>query len=244
MQAVAQALVRRGHEVVWITSANQEARVKASGSIFVPTQDLAVVDEKLLAADPKSLEDASDALFTGRLSAQVADLRRVLANFPADCLVNDALPQGVAALYDLGEVPFWATLGVVPMYLPIRSSEDTDKNPQFLPKSTLGTILSHPEIFLPCLNQQRAILNLNSLDESDVLNYSPFLHIQASCASLEFQDPAFPRQLSPLPEYVGPLVTAGIYEPRFPYPSWWSDVENSSCVIGMFPKVDFAIMRY
>lgn len=95
MQAVAQALVQRGHEVVWLASPDQQARVEASGARFVATDAVARVDAAVReATEPATLAECAELLFGGRLAAQVADLRRVLRRFAADCLVNDALPQG------------------------------------------------------------------------------------------------------------------------------------------------------
>lgn len=226
MQAVARALVDRGHEVVWLTSAAQESRVRASGAKFVATQEVAVVDAVLLAANPNDPTGAANILFGGRVTAQVADLRSVLTDFSADCLLNDALPQGAAALYELGEVPFYATLGVIPMYLP----QDPSKDTEHVPTSILGMLLSHPLMVLPCINSQRAELGLCPLKPSATVHYSPFLHIQASCATLEFQDPAQPRQSLPQLYYVGPLVSVSGASLR---PSWWADVDCASCVIGI-----------
>lgn len=99
MQAVAKALVDRGHEVVWLTSPAQEARVRASGARFVATKETDRVDKVLQGADPKTLEEIVDVFFGGRLAAQVADIREVLAGgFVPDVLVNDALPFGAAVL--------------------------------------------------------------------------------------------------------------------------------------------------
>ena len=104
MQAVAKALVDRGHEVVWLTSPAQEGRVRASGARFVATEEIDCVDKVLqnLSVDPTTLEEIVEVFFGGRLKAQVADLRAVLAGgFRPDVLVNDALPFGAAVLWVL-----------------------------------------------------------------------------------------------------------------------------------------------
>src|SRR5688572_27867171 len=48
MQAVAQSLIRRGHQVVWLASADNEVRVRAVGATFVATEAIAIVDEPLI----------------------------------------------------------------------------------------------------------------------------------------------------------------------------------------------------
>ncbi|KAK8120573.1 hypothetical protein PG999_004693 [Apiospora kogelbergensis] len=208
MQAVAQALVQRGHEVVWLASPDQKARVEASGARFVPTEEVVKVDTILKTTEPTTLEGCVDVLFGGRLTAQVADLRRVLASYSPDCLLNDALPQGAAALYDLGEVPMFATLGVVPLYLPDAG--------EHAPTSALGTLMTQHSWTLPVINPQREALGLKPLSEPDVVQYSTQLHIQASCPSLEYHQPM------PQTQYVGPLVSQQTKAPELPV--WWDDV--------------------
>ncbi|KAK8017969.1 hypothetical protein PG991_007159 [Apiospora marii] len=209
MQAVAQALVQRGHEVVWLASPDQQARVEASGAQFVATDEVAKADTVVKTTEPTTLEGCAELLFGyGRLAAQVADLRRVLASYAPDCLVNDALPQGAAALYELGEVPFFATLGVVPLYLPGAG--------EHAPTSALGTLMTQHSWTLPVINPQREALGLRPLAESDVVQYSAQLHIQASCPSLEYHQPM------PQTHYVGPLVSQPTQASDLP--GWWNDV--------------------
>lgn len=220
-QAIAKELVDRGHRVIWITAAAQEARVLASGAEFIATKEVALCDDKLQSSNPTNMDEIVDALLGGRLLAQVADLRRVLKekNVKVDCLLHDALAQGAAALFELGEVPIWATIGVIPMYTPNSSPKST---------SALGTLLSTPEIVLGCINEQRQQLNLPSLPPGDKnsLHYSPFLHLQASCPSLEFD-----HNLPETTHFVGPLVTPQNHS--VPEQLWWSDVEFSSCVVAV-----------
>jgi UDP:flavonoid glycosyltransferase YjiC (YdhE family) len=59
MQAVAKALMDRGHEVVWLTSPAQEARVRVTGARFVATSEIDCADEVLkeaMANPPSTLE--------------------------------------------------------------------------------------------------------------------------------------------------------------------------------------------
>lgn len=98
MQAVAKALVERGHEVVWLASPDQEARAKASGARFVATTEIHQHDKAFQSSDPQTLEEIIEVFVDGRLTSQVADFRRVLKNFEPDLLLIDALPYGAAAL--------------------------------------------------------------------------------------------------------------------------------------------------
>lgn len=226
MQAVAKALVDRGHKVVWMTHTDQESRVVASGAEFIPTSEIAAVDARLRdvnAPQPTTMDETVEFLFGGRVTAQVADLRMALAyakrllGANVDCLLHDAMPHGAAAIHELGEVSVLATLGVVPMWT---TEEEA--------RTALGMILSKPEIVLPCLNRQRAQLGLKALGPDDDLHYSPFLHIQASCPDLEY------GRTLPNTHFVGPLVTQK--DPQkvsHDAPTWWADVEEHPCVIGI-----------
>src|ERR1700712_4860878 len=91
MQAVAQALVARGHEVVWLTSADNEARVRMTGAIFVANKEIARVDAPLMRENETGLLDRMYDRHESRLLAQVADYRSILAEFPVDALLVDVL---------------------------------------------------------------------------------------------------------------------------------------------------------
>ncbi|TLS20860.1 uncharacterized protein PpBr36_10872 [Pyricularia pennisetigena] len=221
MQAVAKALVQRGHRVIWLTSPSQSWRVMASGAEVAQTEALLEWDERLLAAQPASLPDLADVLFGGRVDAVVADIRRVLKDKGdprIDCLVNDAMPYGAKAMFDLGAVGAWATLGVVPMY--------TDRS---RPLSALGMLLTTPALALPVVNRQRSALGLPDQTPEEPFNYSPLLHIQASCEELEFGV----RDLLPSAHFVGPLVSSPAGAGSAGLPCWWSDVESHECVVGI-----------
>lgn len=225
-QAVAKMLIERGHEVRWLCHPSQEQRVVASGATFIPTIEIALVDAKLMTALPASMVITVDNLFGGRVLAQVSDFRRVLKDYQPDCLLNDVLPYGASAVWELGEVPYYATLGVIPMYLPKTVADESTLTPK------LGDILSHPQLMLPCLNEQREQLGLKKLESSNTLNYSPLLHIQASCPSLEFQKVGEKNLQVPQVHYVGPLVTAGSGAAAA-LPEWWDEVETATRVIGI-----------
>lgn len=109
--------------------------------------------------------------------------------------------------HELGEIPAYATLGVVPMYFR-----------EHAPKSTLGMLLSQPEIIVGCLNVQRADLGLGPIEPSQLLQYSPRLHIQASSPELEYEQALHPT------EYVGPLISP-LNGTSSALPGWWGEVE-------------------
>lgn len=109
--------------------------------------------------------------------------------------------------HELGEIPAYATVGVVPMYFR-----------EHAPKSTLGTLLSQPEIIVGCLNSQRTDLGLGPIEPSQLLQYSPRLHIQASSPELEYEQALHPT------EYVGPLISP-LNSTSAALPEWWGEVD-------------------
>lgn len=245
MQAVAQELVRRGHDVVWLTSARNEALVRMTGAAFVPTEAIAVVDAPLMAENETGLLDGIYSRLVSRVIAQVSDYRRVLVDFAAEVLFVDVLPHGARALYELGEIPVYATLGVIPMYMSCWGAPQavSGKAP---PSSTLGLLWNHlhhlfsqwillPLHLRPVINNQRRALGLGNLpygEPMESFKYSPFLHIQASSPSLEFnQRPKHPQQRIHT-HHVGPLVTSVVTTPK-QLPPWWDEAVNHPRVVGI-----------
>ncbi|KAJ6441125.1 putative UDP-glucosyltransferase yojK [Purpureocillium lavendulum] len=245
MQAVAQALVSRGHDVVWLTSADNEARVRATGAAFVATRALASLDAPLMRRDATGLFEPPDVQLAGRLEAQAADYRAVLAGFRADVLLLDVFPHGARALCELGEVPVYATLGVIPLYASTATSPlpASGRAPPASWVAVAANAVLHalrrwvvlPWRVAPVVNRQRASLSLGGLqfaEPSEFLAYSPHLHIQASSPRLEF----FQTPNSPLHQrntaYVGPLVTKPTTETSN-LPSWWPEVVSHGRVIGV-----------
>ncbi|KFA54090.1 hypothetical protein S40293_05540 [Stachybotrys chartarum IBT 40293] len=245
MQAIAQELVARDHEVVWLTSAVHQVSVEATGATFVPTTQVALIDEPLAKEGATGLLDGQYSRQEGRLLAQVEDYRGILKGFEADVLLVDVFPYGAKALWELGEIPAYATLGVIPMYTSNARSPPavSGKSP---PKSLLGTISNLvqqlvkrlvvlPLQLKPILDRQRRGLGLKALPwfapEEDYI-YSPLLHIQASSLALEFgQDRKVKSGAMPT-VFVGPLVApANQRLPRLP--PWWNVLFEWRPVVGI-----------
>lgn len=243
MQAAAQALVSRGHHVVWLTSADNEARVRLTGAHFVPTTAIAAVDAPLMRRHETGLLDGDWTRHRGRLLAQVNEYRSVLDDFEADVLLVDVLPHGARALFELGEVPVYATLGVIPMYSSAWNAPHAMSGRQ-PPTTWFGMLvnwLRHvyvrwivlPWSLRPVLNYQRSVLGLGRLPYGQPLEaftYSRFLHIQASSPTLEFgMKPAYIEKVS----YVGPLVAQLKSPSTQNLPDWWERAVAHPRVIGI-----------
>ncbi|PNY25255.1 4'-demethylrebeccamycin synthase [Tolypocladium capitatum] len=246
MQAVAQALVARGHDVVWLTSADNEARVRATGAAFVATQAIASVDAPLMRENATGLFGTRHVQLEQRMDAQVADYRAVLQGFRPDALLVDVLPHGARALHELGEIPVYATLGVIPLYgstanAPLPGSGECPPTSWF---SLLVNAMRHalnrwavfPLLLRPAINRQRVSLGLRGLpcrEPPEYFAYSPHLHVQASSRTLEFSQDAGSQQHRQHTTYVGPLVTRPAATTSEDLPSWWSEVLSHERVIGI-----------
>ncbi|KAL3595265.1 hypothetical protein FPOAC2_09590 [Fusarium poae] len=246
MQAVAQSLIRRGHQVVWLTSADNEVRVRAVGATFVATEAIAIVDEPLIKNNETGILDKMYNRLEIRLLAQVSDYRRVLrGGFKPDLLLVDVMPYGARALYDLGEIPAYVTLGVIPMYMSswgapqAVSGESPSTSLLWLIWNYLHHLISQwillPYLLRPVINAQRQVLGLENLpfgEPIESFTYSPFLHIQASSPSLEFKLLPKPDEQRKNTEFVGPTVTQ-IQTDYVQLPPQWDEIVAHPRVVGI-----------
>ncbi|KAI6780783.1 uncharacterized protein J7T54_001091 [Emericellopsis cladophorae] len=248
MFAVAQAIVRKGHNVHWLTSpshAKRTAQVPVDvRPEFHATKHIYSIDQPLEKKGETGLLDGDYSRLQGRLLAQVEDYRRVLREIgDIDVLVVDVMPYGAQAMYELGEIPRWVSLGVIPMYT---SGMDAPLavSGQAPPTSYLGHCvnalqqwtqqnLTLPYSLAPVANTQRRQLGLADLPRGQPLEsywYSPFLHIQASSSALEFdQRPANKTRV----EFVGPLFAQGSVENANHVPLAWDEIVAHPRVIGI-----------
>ncbi|KAF5249595.1 hypothetical protein FANTH_5102 [Fusarium anthophilum] len=245
MQAVAQSLIRRSHQVAWLTSASNEARVLAVGATFVPTSAIAIIDEPLIASNETGILDKEYSRLQIRLLAQVTDYRRVLRDFKADVLLVDVMPYGARALSELGEIPVYATLGVIPMYMSSWGAPQavSGEGPA---TSWVGLIWNHiihlvsqwillPLLLRPIINAQRRELGLKNLPYGEPIEsftYSPYLHIQASSPSLEFKLLPKPPQQREHTKFVGPVVTQ-VPTSLAQLPPEWDEIVAHPRVVGI-----------
>lgn len=248
-QGIAKALVSRGHDVTWLVSKENEHLVAASGATFFATHDIASADARLKARNPQTMLGNALERINGRLMDEVADYRRILAKFQPDCVVAGLLPLGARALFELGEIPTYATIGGIAM------GYTADGCPQWSsgrtpPSSNLSIILHrlrhrlnewliYPIVLGPSINAQRRKLGLPRLPlglPMEQYTYSPLLNLQASCPRLEYHDIDATDDPSPYMkvQYVGLLATASdqVQVQDDDLPSWWPDVVNHPCVVG------------
>jgi UDP:flavonoid glycosyltransferase YjiC (YdhE family) len=244
MQPVAKALVEHGHDVVWLARPDHESFVRSTGATFIPTREVTAVDAFIEKENPKHPFETYRLLFRNRMLAQVADYRRALKDFPANCLLVDVYPQGAKALYELGEIPVYATLGITPIYtMGARFPQAKSGKPP--PTTMLGVLVNRFRHFLnrwvffplllgPIFNEQRQKIGLPNLKwgrTSWYYSQSEFAHIQASSPEIEYLGEPNSQQPSPNTNYCGPLYLSTKETAKLP--EWWSKVTSHPCVVAV-----------
>lgn len=242
MQAVAHALVARGHSVRWLTYPSSLRHISPTAATPIPTSSLTDLDDPLIATNNTGLLDGDYTHLEGRVLSQVEDYRRALQGFDADVFLVDVWPHGVRALRELGEGPIWATLGVIPMYtgnwdgpFAVSGEEPPVGWLAWLwngMKQTVRRFLVLPWMLKSIIDKQRRDLGLPPLSYGEAVElfwYSPHLHIQASSPTLEFQQK--PQSVQGV-EFVGPLVMP-VKTQTDQLPEWWPRVVAHPRVIGI-----------
>ncbi|KIH89355.1 hypothetical protein SPBR_07010 [Sporothrix brasiliensis 5110] len=121
-QPVVCELVRRGHDVVWMTGPVYEARVRQTGARFVPMSPDALIDDEHIhvihgKVTLAKVADYLRRLFLDRIPAQVRDYEGVAAaadGFVPDVLVVDFCTYAARCYMDRAGLPY-ATLGINPL---------------------------------------------------------------------------------------------------------------------------------
>jgi UDP:flavonoid glycosyltransferase YjiC (YdhE family) len=235
---IAARLVERGHDVVWYAGAAFHDRIAATGARPVPYREaLDFSGGDLFDHFPhyagrggvRVIGEAFAEIFVGFAPQRVADLRRVLADAPADAMLCDGLMYGVGMLSELGGPP-WATFGDGPLGYP---EPDTPPfGPGLLPmagpvgrlRNRLVAASARRLIFRGAQrSHDRIRADLGLPPAGDVLDagFSPYLHLQASTPAFEYPR----RALPPHVHWVGALRPDPAPWER---PAWWAEVTSAS----------------
>ncbi|KAK4168235.1 glycosyl transferase [Cladorrhinum sp. PSN259] len=237
MQPICRELIRRGHQVVWLTGCEFEAKVTLTGANFrASSRESATYNT---AAPPTDVDEGGSLasvvavlrrLLLDRVPAQVHDYQEALADFPADILLVDLAAYGAHCLRDLTGIPF-ATLGINPLV-----TADAEIPPWGFgkqpPTTFLGrwvnkslhaaaAVLLYPKL-TRILNEKRTTLGLQPLPSNTAFldaARSDILHIMPTTPSFEFPR----RNLHPSVTFVGPLLP--IWEDEnWIAPDWWGEL--------------------
>ena len=236
---IARTLAARGHQVWWYTGQQFRSAIEATGAHHVPTQAAATNNDQAFFPSLPKLSGLASAnwgikrAFIDPIRCQVADLQRILAEFPADVLINDQVFLGAEAVYALGGPP-WATLGISALTL---SSRDTAPfNTTLLPNaSILGRLrnrLLNALLYRVALrdaanhlNYVRWSIGIAPLRRSMLELLSPFLYMHSSTPAFEYPRSDLPPQV----HFIGPLLPDP--PPDFVPPAWWSDLHDGKPVV-------------
>ena len=224
---IARALVARGHRVRWYTGARYAAAVAATGAVHVPvTTEREMRGPQGVGTGLAHIRWGLKHIFIDPMPEQVADLRRIVAEQPADALVADISLLGAGALYELGG-PAWVSVGITPLPLP---SKDTAPFGLGLPpgRSPAGrlrnralNVIGERVLLRDVRAHDRAVrarIGLPPRPGALMASISPSLHLQNRVAEFEYPRRDLPRQV----HFVGALADTGT---GGDLPSWWPEMQ-------------------
>jgi UDP:flavonoid glycosyltransferase YjiC (YdhE family) len=237
---LATELSARGHQVLWHTGEEFATRVARTGARFTTLVDTPDFTRIPVVPDPDARGMAAGVslirrLFVDRVRGQVADYRRILADFPADLLIADMCSFGADTLHAAGGPPY-ATVGINPLVTldPEIPRFGTGKPPATTPAQRWANRLDHwlaRRMFLPKVT---ALLNAARVDcgapplpagvQFSDRQRSPFLHLMPTTPAFEYPRAHLETQV----QFIGPLLPATPSD--FTPPSWWAELAGRRVV--------------
>ncbi len=240
---VAARLVQRGHDVVWYAGSAYRTSIERTGARFAPIVDAvdysgrSPVDafpELGPLSGPKMIKAMFRLVFLGQVPAQVRDLSRILATYPADVIVADPNFMAAGLVEELGGPPY-VDLNISMLGL---ASRDTPPfGPGLLPmagplgrvRDRAGYTLARSVMFAPTNRQYGEIRRDLRLppDPRHVMDTvgSRHLLVQPTVPSFEYPRSDLPAGV----RFVGPLVPDR--GPDWEPPPWWDELSNGRPVV-------------
>ncbi len=245
--ALARRLVAEDHAVTFYTTAHYQRQVEGAGATFVPfarqddAHDLMVVNPERESSSRRGARGVKDDLrriFIGPLPGQYQGLRRILAAFPADCIVVDTMFFGALplALGPPAARPALACVGVMPY---ASSSRDTAPFGTALQPGT-GPLHRVRNRSLNWLTEHVALADIQRfarqrLAETGTAGFPGyFIDLQPKVVDAYFQAtvPGFEYPRSDLARsvrFVGPILAPPSL--AFRPPPWWDELEQGRPVV-------------
>jgi MGT family glycosyltransferase len=238
LRPVARELITRGHRVRWYAGAAFAAAVRATGAELVPMNPAIDRDGRPLDEVYPSRARLSGLnkirwdmkhLFIEPAIEQVAQLRRVLRDEPADIIVADPGVYGAGPLSELEGLP-WVSVGITPLTVPSRDLPPF--GPGLLPHSSpvgrirdrvLRTVTNRMLRDVVVYRERvRSQLGLDPSTQDLMTGFlSPHLHLQAGVPGLEYPRTDLPATV----HFIGALSDPG---DQAPDPAIWPQIEQSS----------------
>jgi UDP:flavonoid glycosyltransferase YjiC (YdhE family) len=246
--ALARRLVDQGHDVVFFTTSHYREQVAATGALFVPfaeeydAHDLMVANPKRESSSKRGVRGVKDDLrriFIGPLPGQCRDLRAILADHPADCVVSDAMFLGALplALGPREERPALACVGVLPY---TSCSRDAAPFGAALQPGR-GSLARARNAALNWATEHALLADIqrfarHRLAEAGWPDGFPgyFIDLQPKVVDAFFQATVagfeYPRSdLAPSVRFVGPILAPP--SSSFDVPPWWDEVQGERPVV-------------
>jgi UDP:flavonoid glycosyltransferase YjiC (YdhE family) len=246
--ALSGRLVAEGHDVVFFTTEHYRASIEATGARFVPfaeaddAHDLMVANPERESSSKRGVRGVKDDLrriFIGPLPGQCRDLRAILDDFAADCIVVDSMFFGALplAMGPRADRPALAAIGVMPYASnsrdtapfgvafqpgtgPLRRLRDTTMN-----WATEHFVLADIQRFA---RRRLAEAGAPGGFRGYFVDLQPKVvdaFLQATVAGFEY-----PRSdLAPSVRFVGPVLTPPAR--TFERPAWWGELEDERPVV-------------
>jgi MGT family glycosyltransferase len=241
---IVRKLVKRGHEVVWITGRRYQEKVEGAGAIFYPIpkerdpNKMEIYDFYPKLKERKGLFQINywiKHIFLDACSREIKVINAVLKDFPADILVGDTVSFSLYFISEMKGLPF-AQISLLPLGLLSRDTAPFGLG--LLPgKSLIERIRNRLLNFLTrhilfrsvtkYANNTRRKFGLEPLD-------GPFLGamFEKNLLTMHASTPAFEYPRSDQPEtvhFIGPILPEPDHTFQPPY--WWSDLNSAETVV-------------
>ena len=240
---IAKELIARGHDVHWYTGQAFRTAVEATGARFEPIVHASDPGTSNLTArfparahleGLRAFVFDMKHLFLDEVPGQLADLRRILADFPADLLLVDTAFLAANVLHELGG-PRWATYGITALPM---ASRDTAPFGTGLPpahsaisrgRNRLISVFMQRVVFRGVERHHQAVRGKVGLAPTRMpllkTPESPYLYLHSSTSSFEYPRSDLASQV----HFIGPLLPE--LSDNFTPPSWWSLLEADRPVV-------------
>ncbi|MDR6289784.1 MGT family glycosyltransferase [Inquilinus ginsengisoli] len=244
--AIGRILMARGHEVVVTTGSFLRDTVEASGASFVPllpgadfdSRDMFAVHpgHRAIPPGPRLVEAQVGDFLIEPLPQQVAGLRQILAEFPADIIVSDAMFHGTIPLL-LGPGPRPAILYSCPHFLFTERDDGAPHGPGLPPAETDAQRDEYRAIRAAvdaaCLDPLKARLDRRLAEQGIPATTLPYFDTVASVPDVFLQTtvPGFEYPRRTLPPTVRFIGTLPLSPSRAPDPDWIGDLDGRRRVV-------------
>lgn len=242
--SIAQKLVERGHEVVWITGRKYKTQVESVGARFRPLPEqsdpgeMEVYDFYPELKELKGLPQIKYWLkhvFLDACQREIAVIDSVLADFPADVLIGDSITFSLYFSAELRRLPS-ACISVFPGSMPSRDTAPYGLG--LLPGNQFTTRMRNHIlnllVFQVMLRDLTAYANRVRQEIGLRALRGPFFSSLPQTMSLILHTStyAFEYTRSDLPDnikLIGPIAPPS--HPNFEAPHWWSKLKGPDPVV-------------